>query len=72
MDKEQQRAAVVALHLKGKHIKEITRLLEVRHYTVTRIVTRYQETGSSNDRPRPGRPVTVNTPALRRAIKARN
>ena len=71
MDKKQLRASVIALHLKGKAAKEISQLLEVKHFTVHRIITRYNETGTADDRPRSGRPATVNTPKLRRALKGR-
>lgn len=69
MDKKNLRGAVLAFHLINKKPVEIAKMLNVQPKTVYRIIQRYQETGTTDDRPKSGRPATVNTPKLRARIK---
>lgn len=65
------RTAVVELHMKGIRNFKICRLLNLTKQKVSRIVTRFHEVGDLNDRPRSGRPRTVDTPAVRKVIRER-
>lgn len=71
MDKNQTRAAIVALHRKNRSLSDIAKLLAMSYKSVWRIVKRYQEQGTAADRPRSGRPRSVNTAQLRSRVKKR-
>ncbi|XP_065652835.1 uncharacterized protein LOC136080150 [Hydra vulgaris] len=56
----------------GRRVKEIAQLLNIKHHqTVSKVIKRYQETRSYEDRVRSGRPRTSNTPANRNKILGR-
>ena len=66
--------AVIALHRVGKSAGEIFQLLKKLKITrlfVYRTVQRFLETGSVKDHPREGRPRTLRTPAVQKAVAAR-
>ena len=72
--KECQRAAVLQLYLSGHRLCDIFKALEksgMKRRTVYDIVHRYLDTGSVSDRKRSGRPRTVRTPAMLKALTAR-
>ena len=73
MDVKARRAAVVELHLAGKEQYEIFHLLKQRQISpsISRTIKRYKETNSFGDRPKSGRPQSVATPRLRKAVKSR-
>lgn len=55
----------------GKKQADIAATMKVSRKTVWRIIKRFNETNTTNARPRSGRPRTVNTPALRAKIRSR-
>lgn len=55
------RPGILRLYGQGKTQAEISRLLNIDKSTVSRAINRYEETGSNEDRPRSGRPVTSKT-----------
>lgn len=70
-NREETRAAIIALHLKGKRNVEIVRSLGVSKQLVSKAVNRYKEQGNNKDRQRSGRPRTANTPKHRKIIRER-
>jgi inhibitor of nuclear factor kappa-B kinase subunit alpha len=71
MPTNQNREAIIALHRKGKTQKEIISALKVPQSTVSRAIKRFKELGTSEDRPRSGRPVTATTPKMVKRIRER-
>ena len=65
------RGGIIRLFEQGKTGHEIAKEMKLGNKTVYRIIHRYQETGSYNDKPRSGRPRTARTPANKRKIKGR-
>ena len=65
------RGGIIRLYEQGKTGYEIAKEMKLGSKTVYRIIKRYQETGSYNDKPRSGRPRTARTPANKRKIKGR-
>uniref|UniRef100_A0A914DW91 Transposase n=1 Tax=Acrobeloides nanus TaxID=290746 RepID=A0A914DW91_9BILA len=55
----------------GKSSYQTAKDMNLHTRTVNRIIARYQETGSYEDRPRGGRPRTASTPVNKRKIKER-
>ena len=66
-----QRDAIIQLHCAGKTNPEIIKLLKAPRSTVWKVVKRYQDLGTTSDRPRCGRPRTARTPAKIKCIKER-
>ena len=58
---ESKRSAVIQLFEAGNTKSQIVRLLKTNKMFVFRTLSRYNDTGSIADRPRPGRPRTVRT-----------
>lgn len=58
MTTNQDREAIIALHKRGKKPKDIISALKLPQSTVYKAIKRYKELGTSEDRPRSGRPVT--------------
>ena len=52
-------------HNEGKSASEISKILSINRWIVYRTIKRYEETGSTQDRFRKGRPCSVRTPAVR-------
>lgn len=72
--KKEDRVAVIALHRCGYAPTEIFNILQKLKITlrfVYRTIKRYTEDSSFEDRERSGRPRTVRTPAVIKAVKAR-
>lgn len=65
------RSAIISLHLQGKKTKEVNKLLGISSRTIRYVVARYRELGTTLDRPRSGRPVTVKTVRNREIIRKR-
>ncbi|CAD5207799.1 unnamed protein product [Bursaphelenchus okinawaensis] len=65
------RGAIIKLHKEGRRQCDIAKLLNIAKSTVSGVVRRYVELGHDGDRPRSGRPATVNTRANRQWIKKR-
>lgn len=61
MSTNQGHEAIIALHQKGKKQKEIASALNIAQSTVSKTIKRYKELGTTEDRPRSGRPVTATT-----------
>lgn len=71
---KEDRIAVIALHRCGHAPSEIFKLLKNLKITqrfVYRTIKRYNEVSSINDKERSGRPRTVRTPGVIKAVKAR-
>lgn len=69
-----ERAGIIQLHLSGKRQCEIFKLLQkskVSRQTISYTIKRYIETGSIQDRKRSGRPRSVRTPRMVKALKER-
>jgi transposase len=69
MANQRRRSAIIELHLQGKRGSEIARELGIPRQRVSETISRYNELGTTEDRPRSGRRHTSNTPALRKIIK---
>src|SRR5258705_8900458 len=74
LNRSDDRAAVIALHLAGNAPTEI--LKSLKKIRITRMfiyctIKRFTETGTVQDRPRCGRPCTVRTPEAIKAVQAR-
>ena len=65
------RGGIIRLFEEGKNANQIATAMNLDRKTVGRIIHRYQETGSYEDRHRSGRPRTARTPANKRKIKGR-
>lgn len=65
------RCAIYRLFEQGKRKSEISRLLQVPESTVRKVIKRFQETGSHDDRPGRGAKKTATTAANREKIKRR-
>ena len=65
------RAGIIRLLQQGKNSEEIGKLLGISPRTARKVITRFNETGSYEDRPRSGRPITARTPVNKRKIKGR-
>ncbi|CAD5213447.1 unnamed protein product [Bursaphelenchus okinawaensis] len=63
--------AIIKLHKEGRRQCDIAKLLNIAKSTVSHVVRRYVELGHDGDRPRSGRPATVNTRANRQWTKKR-
>jgi len=66
-----QREAIIQLHCAGKTNPEIVKVLKAPKSTVRDAVKRYQELGTTGDRPRCGRPRTARTPTKIKCIRER-
>ena len=66
-----KRAAIIELHRAGKTKPEIVKLLKAPKSTVYHTLRRFKELGTTEDRPRSGRPRTSRTPKMIKAVKAR-
>ncbi|XP_076068371.1 uncharacterized protein LOC143040819 [Oratosquilla oratoria] len=66
-----QREAIIQLHRAGKTNSEIIKLLKVAKSTVYHVVNRFKELGTSEDRPRSGRPRTARTKKVVNAVRER-
>ena len=71
MDKEAKRSLIIKLINEGKSPSEITKVLSINRWLVYRTVKRYEETGSTQDRFRKGRPRSVRTLAVRKVVRER-
>ena len=65
MDKEAKRSLIMKYHNEGKSASEISKIPSVNRWIVYRTIKRYEETGSTQDSFRKGRPCSVRTPAVR-------
>ena len=65
------RGGIIRLFEEGKNANQIATAMNLDRKTVGRIIHRYQETGSYEDRHKSGRPKTARTPANKRKIKGR-
>ena len=65
------RPAIIALHEQGFSATTISKRLAAPRSTVNLAILRYKELGTTADRSRKGRPVTVSTPSLRNKIRKR-
>ena len=65
------RGGIIRLFEEGKNANQIATAMNLDRKTVGRIIHRYQETGSYEDRHRSGRPRTARTPVNKRKIKGR-
>uniref|UniRef100_A0A914C4S9 Paired domain-containing protein n=1 Tax=Acrobeloides nanus TaxID=290746 RepID=A0A914C4S9_9BILA len=65
------RGGIIRLIEEGKNANQIDTAMNLDRMTVGRIIHRYQENGSYEDRHRSGRPRTARTPANKRKIKGR-
>ena len=63
--------AVVKLFEKGKSPADIVKLLRIPRSTVYKAINRYEELGTTADRLRSGRPVTVTTPKNVKKLRSR-
>jgi transposase len=70
MSKE-KRTAVILLKKSGKKPSVISSTLKMPLRTVYKVLKRQNETGTVQDRPRSGRPVTVTTPTNRERVRKR-
>ena len=68
---KQLRGAIVHLRIAGKSVAEICHALNCTRILVYRTWTRYQESQSTNDRFRSGRPHSVRTPRFKVAVRGR-
>lgn len=59
------------MHKNGKSQKEIISALKLPQSTVSKAIKRYKELGTSEDRPRSGRPVTAATPKIIKSVRDR-
>ncbi|KAI1712059.1 helix-turn-helix domain-containing protein [Ditylenchus destructor] len=66
-----QRAAIIELYQNGSRVNEIARLLNIHHQSVTKTISRYNELGSLEDRPRTGRPPVQRVQKAKVLIKAK-
>ena len=66
-----KKAAIIEHHRAGKTNSEIIKILKVAKSTINHVMKRYHELGTSGDRPRSGRPRTVRTRKLRKAVRER-
>lgn len=71
---KENRVAVIALHKCDKSVTEIYNLLKklkINKTFIYRTIERYNETFSVSDRKKSGRPRTVRTPKIIKAVKER-
>ena len=66
-----KREAIIQLHCAGRTNSEIIKLLKVAKSTVYHVVNRFKELGTSEDRPRSGRPHTAQTKKVIKAVQER-
>lgn len=66
-----KREAIIQLHCAGRTNSEIIKLLKVAKSTVYHVVNRFKELGTSEDRPRSGRPRTARTKKVIKAVRER-
>ena len=59
MSKMSKREAIIQLHCVGRTNSEIIKLSKVAKSTMYHVVDRFKELGTSEDRPRSGRPCTA-------------
>lgn len=64
-----KRGAVVELFQQGYKFRRIARILSISHRTASRIVQKFQNTGSIQDLPRSGRPPTIGCHLERRIVR---
>ena len=57
-------------HNEGKSASEISKILSINRWIVYRTIKRYEDTGSTQDRFREGRPRSVRTPAVRNPVRS--
>uniref|UniRef100_A0A1I7T5D4 Paired domain-containing protein n=1 Tax=Caenorhabditis tropicalis TaxID=1561998 RepID=A0A1I7T5D4_9PELO len=65
------RLAIIECIRKGMRSGDIVRKLGVNKMLVNRVIKRYKRLGTSDDMPRSGRPVTVTTPEVVKAVRER-
>lgn len=71
---KENRAAVIALYNAGNSRSSILKLLQnngAKKTFIYNTIKRYEDTGTTDDRPRSGRPRTVRTKSMLKALKAR-
>lgn len=68
---KEQRTAVIEMFKTGKNAPAIAKILGVSRQTAHNAIKRYQELGTTEDRPRSGRPVTATTPENCNKVKCR-
>ncbi|KAI1691653.1 winged helix-turn helix domain-containing protein [Ditylenchus destructor] len=66
-----KRAAVIELYKQGQGVNNIARLLKMHKQSVSRMVSRFKELGTLEDRPRSGRPPDVRIQKAKKVIKAK-
>ena len=66
-----KRSAVIELYKTGHSNPEIVKSLKSNNMFVSRTISRFTDTGSIQDRPRPGRKRTVRTSTLRKNVQLR-
>ncbi|KAI6647426.1 hypothetical protein LOD99_12422 [Oopsacas minuta] len=71
MDKEAKRSLIILYHNEGKSASVISKILSINRWIVYRIMKRYKETGSTQDRFRKARPRSVPTPVVRTLVRER-
>lgn len=71
MSSKDNRIAIIALFESGKSPADIVKTLPVPRRTVYAAIKRYKELGTTDDRPRKGRPVTATTPENQNKLRHR-
>ena len=71
MSKMSKREAIIQLHCAGRTNSVIIKLLKVAKSTVYHVFNRFKELGTSEDRPRSGRPRTARTKKVIKAVRER-
>lgn len=69
MVNRRRRVAIIELHNVGTRNCDIARQLHIPSSRVSETIRRYQQLGTTEDRPRSGRPRSVNTPRNRSVIR---
>lgn len=68
---KEYRGGIIRLFEQGKSGYQIAKDMNLNVNSVNKIIKRYRETGSFEDRPRSGRPKTARTPINKRKIRGR-
>lgn len=71
MDRKAKRGAIISMFKAGCSAVEISKKLKICRSTVHRVIFRFCELGTLEERKRTGRPPSVNTPAIRNKVKKR-
>ncbi|HEX4849959.1 MAG TPA: helix-turn-helix domain-containing protein, partial [Puia sp.] len=71
MAKTNCRSAIIELYLSKMRQADIAKALKISRQFVSKTISRYNELGNDEDRPRAGRPRTANTPRIRKTLKTK-